>query len=167
MGYEAGVRSVAPKAKIQVSYIGVTGDAFSNPPKAKELALLQNAQGADVIFHAAGASGAGLFDAAEDKKFFAIGVDSNQNGVKPGRVLTSMVKAVDVAVYESIKAAKNQQLVGGSTVNHGFATGGIDMAIDANNKSLLTPEMLKKANEIKSGITSGKIKVPDYYVQKK
>jgi basic membrane protein A len=167
MGYEAGVRAVAPKAKVQVAYIGVTGDAFSNPPKAKELALLQNAQGADVIFHAAGASGAGLFDAAEDKKFFAIGVDSNQNGVKPGRVLTSMVKAVDVAVYESIKAAKNQQLPGGTTVNHGFATGGIDMAIDANNKSLLTPEMLKKANEIKAGITSGKIKVPDYYVLKK
>lgn len=167
MGYEAGVHYISPKAKVQSAYIGVTGDAFSNPPKAKELALLQNSQGADVIFHAAGASGAGLFDAAEDKKFLAIGVDSNQNGIKPGRVLTSMVKSVDVAVFESIKAAKNNALPGGTTINHGFATGGIDMAIDENNKSLLTPAMLKKAKEIKSGITAGKIKVPDYYLLKK
>jgi basic membrane protein A len=167
MGYEAGVHHIAPKNKVQVAYIGVTGDAFSNPPKAKELALLQNSQGADVIFHAAGASGAGLFDAAEDRKFLAIGCDSNQNGIKPGKVLTSMVKSVDVAVFESIKAAKNNSLPGGTTINHGFATGGIDMAIDQNNKSLLTPAMLKKANEIKAGITSGKIKVPDYYLSKK
>lgn len=167
MGYEAGVHFIAPKAKVQSAYIGVTGDAFSNPPKAKELALLQNAQGADVIFHAAGASGAGLFDAAEDKKFLAIGVDSNQNGVKPGRILTSMVKSVDVAVFESIKSAKNNQLPGGKTVHHGFASGGIDMAVDANNKNLISPAMLKKALEIKAGITSGKIKVPDYYVLKK
>jgi basic membrane protein A len=88
-----------------------------------------------VIFHAAGASGAGLFDAAEEKKFLAIGVDSNQNGVKPGRVLTSMVKAVDVAVFEAIKSAKSGSLKGGETVFHGFATGGIEMAMDQNNKA--------------------------------
>ena len=167
MGYDAGVKYINPKVKVQVSYIGVTGDAFSNPPKAKELAMLQNSQGADVIFHAAGSSGSGLFDAAEDKKFLAIGVDSNQNGIKPGRVLTSMVKSVDVAVYEAITSGKSNTLKGGTTINHGFATGGIDMAIDENNKKLLTPAMLKKAQEIKSGITAGKIKVPDYYLQKK
>ena len=148
-------------------YIGVTGDAFNNPPKAKELALLQHSQGADVIFHAAGGSGLGLFDAAEEKKFYAIGCDSNQNGVKPGWVLTSMVKSVDVAVFEAVKAAKAGTLPGGKTVFHGFASGGIDMAMDANNKALITPEMLKKAQEIKAGVISGKIKVPDYYTIKR
>ena len=167
MGYEAGAKSVNPKIVVSVVYIGVTGDAFNNPPKAKELALLQHSQGADVIFHAAGGSGLGLFDAAEEKKFYAIGCDSNQNGVKPGWVLTSMVKSVDVAVFEAVKAAKAGTLPGGKTVFHGFASGGIDMAMDANNKALITPEMLKKAQEIKAGVISGKIKVPDYYTIKR
>jgi basic membrane protein A len=167
MGYEAGVKSINPKAKVETAYIGVTGDAFNNPPKAKELAILQHGAGADVIYHAAGASGAGLFDAAEEKKFLAIGVDSNQNGVKPGRVLTSMVKSVDVAVFETIKASKAGVLKGGETVFHGFSTGGIDMAMDQNNKALFTPAMLKKSDQIKADIKSGKVKVPDYYLLKK
>lgn len=167
MGYEAGAKYVNPKVKVVSRFIGVTGDAFNNPPKAKELALLENSEGADVIFHAAGASGKGLFDAAEDKKFFAIGCDSNQNMIKPGRILTSMVKSVDVAVFNAIQSAKAGTLKGGETVRHGFATGGIDMAMDANNKSLITPEMLKKSDEIKAGVKSGTIKVPDYYDQKK
>lgn len=167
MGYEAGAKYANPKIKVSTNYIGVTGDAFNNPPKAKELALLQFGGGADVVFHAAGASGKGVFDAAEDKKFFAIGCDSNQNMLKPGRILTSMVKSVDVAVFDAIRDAKAGSLKGGTTVSHGFATGGIDMAIDSNNKSLITPDMLKKADEIKAGVKSGKIKVPDYYQQKK
>lgn len=167
MGYEAGAKYANPKVKVLSRFIGVTGDAFNNPPKAKELALLENSEGADVIFHAAGSSGKGLFDAAEDKKFFAIGCDSNQNMIKPGRILTSMVKSVDVAVFNAIESAKAGTLKGGETVRHGFATGGIDMALDAHNKSLMTPELLKKAEEIKAGVKSGKIKVPDYYVQKK
>jgi basic membrane protein A and related proteins len=165
MGYDAGVHYINDKIKIQTSYIGVTGDAFSNPPKAKELALLQHAQGADVIFHAAGSSGIGLFDAAEEKGFLAIGVDSNQNGIKPGRILTSMIKSVDIAVFDAIKSAKAGSLVSGSTINHGFATGGIDMAVDQYNKSLISIAMLEKAVTIKSNIKSGKIVVPDYYLQ--
>jgi len=167
MGYEAGVHYVNPKAKVQVAYIGVTGDAFNNPPKAKELALLQHSQGADVIFHAAGSSGIGLFDAAEDKKFLAIGCDSNQNGIKPGRILTSMLKSVDVAVFEAIKAAKAGTLKGGETVFHGFKTGGIGMAMDEHNKGLITPAMQKKADAIIAEIKLGKIRVPDYYQLKK
>jgi basic membrane protein A and related proteins len=167
MGYEAGIKLINPKAKIQSAYIGVTGDAFNNPPKAKELALLQNSQGADVIFHAAGSSGSGLFDAAEEKKFLAIGVDSNQNGVKPGHILTSMVKSVDVAVFESIRSATDGKLIGGQTVFHGFRTGGIGIAIDENNKRLITPDMYNKAESIKAAINSGTIKVPDYYLLKK
>jgi basic membrane protein A len=167
MGYEAGIKLINPKAKIQSAYIGVTGDAFNNPPKAKELALLQNSQGADVIFHAAGSSGSGLFDAAEEKKFLAIGVDSNQNGVKPGHILTSMVKSVDVAVFESIRSATDGKLIGGQTLFHGFRTGGIDIAMDENNKRLITPDMYNKAESIKAAINSGTIKVPDYYLLKK
>ncbi|MEI6834304.1 MAG: BMP family ABC transporter substrate-binding protein [bacterium] len=167
VGYEAGIKLINPRAKIQSAYIGVTGDAFNNPPKAKELALLQNAQGADVIFHAAGSSGSGLFDAAEERNFLAIGVDSNQNGVKPGHILTSMVKSVDVAVFESIRSATEGKLIGGQTVFHGFRTGGIDIAMDENNKRLITPDMYNKAESIKAAINSGKIKVPDYYLLKK
>jgi basic membrane protein A len=167
VGYEAGIKLINPKAKMQSAYIGVTGDAFNNPTKAKELALLQNAQGADVIFHAAGSSGSGLFDAAEERKFLAIGVDSNQNGVKPGHILTSMVKSVDVAVFESIRSATEGRLIGGQTVFHGFRTGGIDIAIDENNKRLITPDMYNKVESIKAAINSGTIKVPDYYLLKK
>ena len=167
MGYEAGVHYVDPKAKTQIAYIGVTGDSFNNPPKAKELALLQHSQGADVIFHGAGSSGIGVFDAAEEKKFLAIGCDSNQNAIKPGRILTSMLKSVDVAVFEAIKAAKAGTLKGGETVFHGFKTGGIGMAMDEHNKGLITPAMQKKADAIRADIKSGKIKVPDYYLQKK
>jgi basic membrane protein A len=167
VGYEAGIKLINPKAKIQSAYIGVTGDAFNNPPKAKELALLQNAQGADVIFHAAGSSGSGLFDAAEERNFLAIGVDSNQNGVKPGHILTSMVKSVDVAVFESIRSAIEGKLIGGQTVFHGFRSGGIDIAMDENNKRLITPDMYNKAESIKAAINSGAIKVPDYYLLKK
>lgn len=167
MGYDAGAKYINGKIKVDTSFIGVTGDAFNNPPKAKELALMQYSQGADVIFHAAGSSGKGVFDAAEDKKLFAIGVDSNQNGAKPGRVLTSMIKSVDVAVFEGIKAAKAGSFKGGETVIHGFANGGIDFALDEHNKSLMTPDILKKIDEIKSSVKSGKIKVPDYYVTKK
>lgn len=165
MGYEAGARSINPNLKIQSAFIGVTGDSFSNPPKAKELALLQHAQGADVIFHAAGSSGIGLFDAAEEKNFLAIGVDSNQNGIKPGKILTSMIKSVDVAVFDIIKTAKTSKLVGGTTINHGFFTGGIDMAVDQYNKSLISIAMLEKAVAIKASIKSGKLVVPDYYLQ--
>jgi len=167
LGYEAGAKYSVPTIKVQSSYIGITGDAFNNPPKAKELALLQHAGGADVIFHAAGSSGAGLFDAAEEKKFLAIGVDSNQNGVKPGRILTSLVKSVDVAVFNAIKSAVEKKLPGGETVFHGFGTGGIEMAVDQNNKGLLNEAMLRQADLIKSGIIKGAIKVPDYYLREK
>jgi basic membrane protein A len=167
LGFKAGAKYAFPKVKVQSAFIGITGDAFNNPAKAKELALLQHADGADVIFHAAGSSGGGLFDAAEEKKFLAIGVDSNQNGVKPGIVLTSLVKSVDVAVFNVIKSAIEKSLSGGRTVFHGFHTGGIDMALDQNNKYLMTDTMLRQAELIKSGIISGSIKVPDYYLREK
>jgi basic membrane protein A len=94
-------------------------------------------------------------------------VDSNQNGVKPGFVLTSMVKAVDVAVFSAIKDALGGVLPGGATVTHGFSTGGIEMAVDAHNERLMTKDMVTRASAIRSDIISGKLVVPDYYKVKK
>ena len=124
-GYEAGVKKVNPKAKVLVNFVGVTGEAWNNPPKARELAYAQFQGNADVVFAAAGASGNGLFDAAEEKNKFAIGVDSNQNWVKPGHILTSMLKRVDVAVYDTIKEGQAGKFQAG-TARFGLANSGVD-----------------------------------------
>lgn len=166
MGYEAGVKHINPKAQILTNYIGVTGEAWNNPAKAKELALAQISQGAEVIFVAAGASGSGVFDAVEEKKKLAIGVDSNQNWMKPGFILTSMMKRVDVAVFSTIQDAHNGKFTAGAA-NYGVKDKGVDYALDDNNKKLLTPDLTKKLDDLKTQITSGKIKVPDYYTQGK
>ncbi len=166
MGYAAGVKKVNPKAVVSTNYIGVTGDAWNNPAKGKELALAQFNQGADIVFGAAGASNYGLFDAAEEKKLFAIGVDSNQNWVKPGLVLTSMLKRVDVAVYDAVKAVQEGKFVGG-TRRFGLENQGIDYAVDKYNEKLLSPELRKKVEALKADILAGKIQVPDYYKNEK
>ncbi len=166
MGYSAGAKSVNPKITVLSNFIGVTASAWNNPPKAKELALSQFSQGADVTFAAAGASGVGVFDAAEEKKKFGIGVDSNQNWMKPGFVLTSMLKRVDVAVARTIEEALAGKFSAG-TVRFGLANEGIDFALDEHNRSLLDAGMLKRAQEIKSQIVAGKIRVPDFYQTQK
>jgi basic membrane protein A len=162
MGFAAGVRKANPKALLITNYVGVTSDAWNNPAKAKELALAQYNQGADIIFAAAGASNYGLFDAAEDKKKFAIGVDSNQNWVKPGYVLTSMLKRVDLAVYRVIQDARDGKFTGG-TVREGLKEQGVDYAVDKFNDKLLPQDVRQKVDAIKAEIVSGKIQVPDYY----
>ena len=164
-GYEAGVKFINPKATVLNNYIGVTGEAWNNPAKAKEMALSQIGQKADVIFHAAGASGSGLFDAAAEKKIFAIGVDSNQNWMKPGVVLTSMLKRVDVAVFETIKAAQEKSFKAG-VIRFGLKDSGVDFAIDQNNDKLWTAPEKAKLADIKKQIISKKILVPDYYLAK-
>ena len=115
MGYEAGAKKINPQINVMANYVGVTSEAWNNPPKGKELALSQYEGGADIIFAAAGASGLGVFDAAEDKQKFAIGVDSNQDWTKPGLILTSMLKRVDEAVYATIAEAKAGKFAGGSS----------------------------------------------------
>jgi len=164
-GYEAGVKYVNPKATVINNYVGVTGEAWNNPAKAKEMALSQAGQKADVIFHAAGASGAGLFDAAADKKIYAIGVDSNQNWIKPGVVLTSMLKRVDHAVYETIKEANKNQFQAG-VVRFGLKDSGVDWALDQYNEKLWSASEKAKMEDIKKMIISHKISVPDYYITK-
>jgi len=166
MGYAAGARAINPKVEVLVNYVGVTSDAWNNPPKGKEIALSQIARGADVVFTAAGASNLGVFDAVEEKTRFAIGVDSNQNWIKPGRILTSMLKRVDVAVYSAIEEVQQGKFTGG-TIRHGFADQGIDYSVDQHNQKILTPEVRTRLEAIKKQIVAGKIKVPDYYQLRK
>lgn len=163
--FEAGAKYVNPKALIINNYIGVTGEAWNNPAKAKEMALSQIGKKADVIFHAAGASGSGLFDAAAEKKIYAIGVDSNQNWMKPGVVLTSMLKRVDIAVYETIKASSEKKFKAG-VIRFGLKDSGVDWAIDKYNDTLWSSAEKEKLTDIKKLIVSKKISVPDYYLVK-
>lgn len=166
MGYKAGAEYANPKIQIAENYIGTTGEAWNNPPRAKELALSQIGSNADVLFVAAGASGGGVFDAVEEKKKLAIGVDSNQNWMKPGFILTSMLKRVDVAVYDTIKAAKDGKFSAG-VVRFGLKDKGIDYALDKHNEKVLDAATRKKADDLKAAIVAGKVNVPDYYKLKK
>ena len=167
-GYEEGVKSVNPKATVIANYVGVTDSAWNNPGKGKEIALNQIDKGADVIFTAAGNSGLGAFDAVEqygrnpqgEANKFVIGVDSNQNGVKPGFVLTSMVKRVDNAVYDVVKEVKEGNFKGGFHA-FGLDKDGVAYAMDDNNKNLISPEVLQKVEEAKGKIIGGEIKVTD------
>ena len=162
MGYEAGAKAVNPKVTVIANYCGVTSEAWNNPPKGKELALAQYDAGVDIIFAAAGASGLGVFDAAEDRKKFAIGVDSNQDWTKPGLILTSMLKRVDLAVFTVIQDAQAGQFTGGLK-RFGLADKGVDYSVDKYNEIILTESVRKRADELKAEIIAGKIVVPDYY----
>src|SRR5215204_931727 len=167
-GYEEGALSVNPNIRVIDNYVGVTDGAWNNPGKGKELALSQIEKGADVIFTAAGNSGLGAFDAVEqygknaqgEANRFVIGVDSNQNMVKPGFVLTSMVKRVDNSVYDVVK-----EVIGGK-FEGGFHTFGLDkdgvaFALDQYNKPLIPEATLQRVEEARGKIVSGEIKVTD------
>lgn len=163
LAYKAGAASVNPKIKVLENYAGITVDAFKDPTKGKELANSQIAQKADVIFAAAGITGLGVFDAVEQaKNVYGIGVDSNQNWIKPGLILTSMLKRVDVAVYQEIATTKEGKFKGG-TNTFNLSNEGVDYALDEHNQNLITPEMKERVEKAKQDILSGKIQVPDYY----
>lgn len=162
VGFENGAANINPKIKVLTNYIGVTGEAWNNPTKAKELATSQFGRNADIVFVAAGNSNNGVFDAAEQKQKFAIGVDSNQNGIKPGRILTSMLKRVDLAVFDSIKDLTKGEFKGGLR-SAGLKDNGVDWALDENNKSLFSSTDIEKINSLKKQIIAGKIKPKDYY----
>ncbi|HEA47283.1 MAG TPA: BMP family ABC transporter substrate-binding protein [bacterium] len=158
-GYKAGVRKVNPKAIILVGYAGVTGEAFKNPAKGKELALSQYGQGVDIIYHVSGSTGLGVFEAAREKNALAIGVDSDQYHEAPGYILTSMIKRVDNSVYNTIKDTIAGQFKGGVHV-FGLKEDGVGYIYDENNKDLIPDEVRKKVEELKREIIAGKIKVP-------
>jgi basic membrane protein A len=167
-GYAEGAKSINPNIKIIDNYVGVTDSAWNNPGKGKELSLAQIDKGADVIFTAAGNSGLGAFDAVEqygrdekgEARKFVIGVDSNQNGVKPGFVLTSMVKRVDNAVFDVVKEVLEGKFEGGFHV-FGLDKDGVAYAMDDNNKALIPPDVIQKTEEAKAKIVAGEIKVTD------
>jgi len=164
MGYAAGARKINPDITVVDNYVGVTSEAWNNPPKGKELAVAQYDGGADIVFAAAGASGLGAFDAAEEKGKLVIGCDSDQNWVKPGRVLTSMLKRVDEAVFSTIEEAKAGHFAGG-VKRFGLANKGVDYALDEYNAKLLGESVRRRAEELKLEIIAGRITVPDYYKQ--
>jgi basic membrane protein A len=163
LGYKAGVKHVAKNAEIKVHYVGVTPSAWNNPTRAKELATAQLEDGVRVIFHASGASGAGVFDAVSKmENRFAIGVDSNQNDEKPGKILTSMLKRVDVAVFETIKSLEEGNYESGVHY-YDLSQNGVGLAMDEHNKELVSDSMVSRLENLKQKIISGSIKVPDYY----
>jgi basic membrane protein A len=168
-GYEEGAHSVDPNIQILQKYVGVTVGGWKNAGQGKDLGVEDIDHGADVIFTAAGNSGLGAFDAVEqygknpatgEANKFVIGVDSNQNMVKPGYVLTSMVKRVDNAVYDVVKEVLEGRFKGGIE-SFGLEKDGVAYAMDENNKPLITPEMIQRVEQAKQEIIDGQIKVTD------
>ena len=158
-GYAQGVVSVKPDAKVIQNMTGTTGAAWNDPVKGGEIAKAQKSQGADVIFAAAGATGVGVLQAAADEGILSIGVDSNQNYMHPGQVLTSMMKRVDNAVYDAFK--EGVDLMPGVNVMD-LKAGGVDVAMDDNNAALVTPEMKAAVDAAAEKIKSGEIVVHDF-----
>ena len=161
-GYVGGVRSINANAEVYQNMTGTTPSAWNDPGKGAELTQSQIDRGADVIYHAAGGTGTGVIQAAADAGKLAIGVDSNQNGMAPGSVLTSMLKRVDVAAYETFMDSKNGNFSSGVRVL-GLAEGGVDWALDENNASLVTADMKDAVAAARADIVSGKVVVHDYF----
>ncbi|SEQ09722.1 BMP family lipoprotein [Thalassovita taeanensis] len=158
-GYAQGALAVNPDAKVISNMTGTTPAAWNDPVKGSELTKAQISQGADVVYAAAGGTGVGVLQTAADEGILSIGVDSNQNHLHPGKVLTSMLKRVDVAVYNIMKAgpdvSTDYQLLD-------LAADGVGYAMDENNADLITPEMQEAVEAAKAKIISGEIKVHDY-----
>ena len=160
-GYKQGAKAANPDIEIFENMIGTTGAAWNDPVKGGELTKSQIDRGADVIYHAAGGSGAGVLQAAADAGKLGIGVDSNQNGLHPGNVLTSMVKRVDTAVYNAFKDLASDDWSSGIYVL-GLAEDGVAWADDENNKDLITADMRAAVDQASKEIIDGKIVVHDY-----
>jgi basic membrane protein A len=160
-GYVQGVKAANPDAEVFQNMTGTTGAAWNDPVKGGELAKSQIDRGADVVYHAAGGTGIGVLQAAADAGKLGIGVDSNQNFLHPGQVLTSMLKRVDNATYDAMMDVHNGEWSSGVQVM-GLAEEGVGYAVDENNEKLITPEMKAAVEEAKAKIISGEIEVHDY-----
>jgi basic membrane protein A len=164
-GYVGGAKSVDPKIEVFQNMTGTTGAAWNDPVKGGELTKSQIDRGADVIYHAAGGTGLGVLQAAADAGKLGIGVDSNQNHLHPGKVLTSMTKRVDVAVYDAFRDAKADKWTSGVTVL-GLKENGVGWALDDYNKALITPAMKAAVEKAEKDILSGAVVVHDYMADK-
>ncbi|PTQ70748.1 BMP family lipoprotein [Celeribacter persicus] len=158
-GYAQGFKSVKPEGKVIVNMTGTTPAAWNDPVKGGELTRAQKAAGSEVVFAAAGGTGLGVLQTAADEGMLAIGVDSNQNYLQPGHVLTSMVKRVDNAVYDAFM--QGEDLEPGIFVM-GLANDGVGAAIDEYNEALITPEMKAAMDDATAKIISGEVVVHDY-----
>jgi basic membrane protein A len=161
LGYVEGARYVNPQIEVFQNMTGTTPAAWSDPTRGGELARSQFDRGADVVYAAAGGTGLGVLQAAKDKGKLAIGVDSNQNHIHPGAILTSMVKRVDLAVYEAFKTARDGTWKPGLR-NLGVAEDAVGYALDQHNRGLITAEMQRRLQQARADIVAGKIKVTDY-----
>jgi basic membrane protein A len=159
-GYVGGAKAAGATEVIQ-NYTGDTPAAWNDPTKGGEITKSQMSQGADVVYAAAGGTGVGVLQAAADAGNLGIGVDSNQNYLHPGKVLTSMLKRVDVAVYDAFMDAKNGEFTAGINVL-GLAENGVGYAVDEHNEALITDEMKSAVEEAKAKIIAGDIEVHDY-----
>ena len=158
-GYRAGVKRVCPDCEVLVQYAGVTPDAFANPGRGKELALSQYQQGVNVIYHASGSTGLGVFEAARSMNRYGIGVDADQYTEAPGRVLTSMVKRVDESVFDAIQRVKDGTFKGG-IYQFGLAENGVGYVYDENNRALIPESVRERVEALREEIIAGRIRVP-------
>ena len=158
-GYTAGVKRVCPDCTVVAQYAGVTPEAFRNPGRGKELALAQYQSGANVIFHASGSTGLGVFEAARQTGKLAIGVDADQYAEAPGHILTSMVKGVDASVYDVIRRVRDGTFRGG-VYQFGLAEQGVGYVYDANNRGLIPDSVRTRIESLRDDIIAGRIDVP-------
>ncbi|WP_448190736.1 BMP family lipoprotein [Azospirillum sp. sgz301742] len=157
-GYTQGAKHARADAQVLVNFVGSTPAAFNDPTTGAEVAKSQFQRGADVVFAGAGVSNFGVFSAVHDAGRLAIGVDSNQNHLYPGSMLTSMLKRVDLAVEQAFRAGRDGTWTPG-TVALGLAEGGVDYAVDDNNRALLTPAMLEAVEAARRDIVAGRLRV--------
>lgn len=158
-GYGAGVQTVCPSCTVHVAYAGTTPDAFKDPAKGKALAIAEIAAGADVLFHAAGATGHGVFEAAHDARRFAIGVDSDQYDEMPDAIVTSMIKRGDVSVFDTIRSVALGHFEAGMHV-FGVRDGALDYVHEGPHARMLPREVVERVEELRDDIVAGRVRVP-------
>jgi basic membrane protein A len=159
VGYAAGVRSACSECVVHAAYAGASPDAFRDPAKGKALAISEISRGADVIYHAAGASGHGVFEAAREGRVWAIGVDADQYDEMPGTVLTSMVKRGDVAVFDAIRAVVEGRFVSG-VHELGLRDGAVGYVHEGAHAAAIPDEVKEKVDALKRRVVAGEIRVP-------
>lgn len=161
IGYEEGAKYVNPNIKVLKSYIG----AYDDPATAKEFALQLQKEGADIIYTVAGGSNMGVFEAVKETEgLYAIGVDADQDGIVPGKILTSMVKRADNIAYDFVEMMVKNEFKSGLSV-YGVADGGVSLTEFAHSKDMVTADMIKKLDDIKAKIIAGEIKVTDLFAK--
>jgi len=158
-GYRAGMKHVCPACVLHVGYAGTTPEAFRDPAKGKAIAVSQISAGADVLYHASGTTGHGVFEAARDMDVSAIGVDSDQYDEMPEVVITSMIKRVDVAVFEVVKAVGEDRFTSGIT-SFGVADEGVGYVSEGPHATAITEEVRRRVAEIAEAIAEGAIEMP-------